>query len=37
VVGVRQGGATAVLPGSDGRSLLRDAHCPVALVPTADR
>ncbi|MEU3340751.1 universal stress protein [Streptomyces sp. NPDC006668] len=37
VVGVPRGGTTAVLPGSEGRSILRDAHCPVALVPAADR
>ncbi|MET9908150.1 universal stress protein [Streptomyces sp. NPDC006476] len=37
VVGVRRGGTTAVLPGSEGRSILRDAHCPVALVPAAGR
>ncbi|MBO4252533.1 universal stress protein [Streptomyces griseorubiginosus] len=37
VVGVRRGGTTVVRPGSEGRSILRDARCPVALVPAAGR
>jgi nucleotide-binding universal stress UspA family protein len=36
VVGVRRrNGTPAVRSGSDGRTILRQAHCPVVLVPTA--
>lgn len=34
VAGVRRGGTAAALSAPDGRSILRYAHCPVALVPS---
>ena len=33
----RRSGRAALVPGSEGRSLLRDARCPVALVPSTGR